>query len=74
MVFDERQRATSSGLIISLVLKKNMGQTSTFVKSLKGMDGDPSQAIFRRSPAVAGVSGTLRNRFRNPAVQGKVHA
>jgi D-alanyl-D-alanine carboxypeptidase/D-alanyl-D-alanine-endopeptidase (penicillin-binding protein 4) len=54
--------------------RSNRAQPSAFVTLLKGIAGDPSEAMFRRSLAVAGVNGTLRNRFRNTAVQGKVQA
>jgi len=52
----------------------NMAKPQTFVSILRGMDASPGRYIFYRSLPIAGQSGTLRNRFLNTSVQGKVRA
>jgi serine-type D-Ala-D-Ala carboxypeptidase/endopeptidase (penicillin-binding protein 4) len=43
----------------------------TLVQTLQGMEKSPRFAIYRNSLAVAGSSGTLRNRFLNSPIAGK---
>jgi D-alanyl-D-alanine carboxypeptidase/D-alanyl-D-alanine-endopeptidase (penicillin-binding protein 4) len=54
--------------------RKNRVKPSTFVQLLKGMYTADENGVFYSSLPVAGVSGTLRNRFRKTPVEGKVHA
>lgn len=54
--------------------RSNRAQPSAFVTLLKSMHTHPESSLFRRSLPVAGVSGTLRNRFRNTAAQGNLQA
>jgi serine-type D-Ala-D-Ala carboxypeptidase/endopeptidase (penicillin-binding protein 4) len=44
------------------------------VQTLQAMAQSPEAAAFRRSLPIAGVSGTLSNRFRNTAAQNRVFA
>ncbi|NEP15689.1 MAG: D-alanyl-D-alanine carboxypeptidase/D-alanyl-D-alanine-endopeptidase [Leptolyngbya sp. SIO4C1] len=52
--------------------RHNLATPATFVDTLQAMAFAPQQAPYRRSLAVAGESGTLRNRFRNTPVQGRL--
>ncbi|MGB3493446.1 MAG: D-alanyl-D-alanine carboxypeptidase [Elainellaceae cyanobacterium] len=52
----------------------NMAKPQTFISILRGMEASPGRDIFYGSLPIAGQSGTLRNRFRNTAAQGQVHA
>jgi D-alanyl-D-alanine carboxypeptidase/D-alanyl-D-alanine-endopeptidase (penicillin-binding protein 4) len=54
--------------------RENRVQPSTFVTLLAAMQAREEGDIFYESLAIAGVSGTLRNRFRNTPVQGRLHA
>jgi D-alanyl-D-alanine carboxypeptidase/D-alanyl-D-alanine-endopeptidase (penicillin-binding protein 4) len=51
--------------------RQNLISPATFVDLLQIMAGHPDAEVYRRSLAEAGVSGTLRNRFRNTAVAGR---
>ncbi|MEM7769154.1 MAG: D-alanyl-D-alanine carboxypeptidase/D-alanyl-D-alanine-endopeptidase [Cyanobacteria bacterium P01_A01_bin.37] len=51
--------------------RQNLVSPETFVDLLQVMSRHPNAAIYRRSLAEAGLSGTLRNRFRNTPVQGR---
>lgn len=51
--------------------RQNLISPATFVELLQIMAQHPDAAVYRRSLAEAGVSGTLRNRFRNTAVAGR---
>ncbi|XGV98210.1 MAG: D-alanyl-D-alanine carboxypeptidase/D-alanyl-D-alanine-endopeptidase [Leptolyngbya sp. BL-A-14] len=42
------------------------------VQTLQAMAQSPDAQVFRGSLAVAGVNGTLKNRFRNTVAQGKL--
>lgn len=53
--------------------RKNRAKPSTFVSLLKGMYIDDQSGLFYHSLSVAGVNGTLRNRFRNTPVQGRLY-
>lgn len=55
--------------------RKNLASPEALVETLRGMHrlGDRQQAqVYRNSLAVAGVSGTLRNRFQATPVQGRL--
>lgn len=52
----------------------NMAKPQTFISILRGMEASPGRQFFYGSLPIAGQSGTLRNRFVNTTVQGKVRA
>ncbi|MBF2027007.1 MAG: D-alanyl-D-alanine carboxypeptidase/D-alanyl-D-alanine-endopeptidase [Oscillatoriales cyanobacterium C42_A2020_001] len=52
----------------------NRASAEAFVQTLQAMTLIPDAATFRASLPVAGVSGTLKSRFRNTAAQGRVQA
>lgn len=54
--------------------RNNLAQPTTFVTLLKGMYTYDRSGLFYRSLPVAGVNGTLQNRFRTTIAQGRVHA
>ena len=54
--------------------RANRAQPSTLVSLLKGMHETDSSGLFYSSLPVGGVNGTLRNRFKGTAAQGKLHA
>lgn len=54
--------------------RSNRATPTALVNILKGMYTDPHSRLFYDSLAVAGVNGTLRNRFRGTPVQGRLHA
>lgn len=51
--------------------RQNLVSPETFVDLLQVMSRHPNAAIYQRSLAEAGLSGTLRNRFRNTPVEGR---
>jgi D-alanyl-D-alanine carboxypeptidase/D-alanyl-D-alanine-endopeptidase (penicillin-binding protein 4) len=53
--------------------RRNRATPSTFVTLLKEMDAYDASKLFHRSLAIAGVNGTLQNRFRDTLVAGKLH-
>ncbi len=53
--------------------RNNRATPSALVALLEGMFTNDSGGLFYRSLAVAGVNGTLQNRFRNTPVQGQFH-
>ncbi|MEM8808823.1 MAG: D-alanyl-D-alanine carboxypeptidase/D-alanyl-D-alanine-endopeptidase [Cyanobacteria bacterium P01_G01_bin.38] len=53
--------------------RHNLATPTAFVDTLQGMAFTPEAEIYRNSLAVAGQSGTLRNRFRDTIVQGRLH-
>ncbi|MGG6266795.1 D-alanyl-D-alanine carboxypeptidase [Leptolyngbya sp. AN10] len=53
--------------------RSNRVTPSALVTLLEAMFTAPQNELFYRSLAVAGVNGTLRNRFRNTLVQGNLH-
>lgn len=65
---DSYQQVDGSGLS-----RKNRAKPSTFVTLLKGMYTSDASGLFYQSLSIAGVNGTLRNRFRNTLVQGRLH-
>jgi len=52
----------------------NRASAETVTKTLQGMAQSPNAQVFRASLPVAGVSGTLKNRFRGTAAQGRLQA
>lgn len=52
--------------------RKNLVTPEAMVDTLQAMARSPLATIYRDSLAVAGVSGTLRNRFRGTTVEGKL--
>jgi serine-type D-Ala-D-Ala carboxypeptidase/endopeptidase (penicillin-binding protein 4) len=65
---DDYQQIDGSGLS-----RSNRAKPSTFMTLLKGMLNQNERDMFYNSLAVGGVSGTLRNRFKNTIAQGRVH-
>lgn len=63
------QQVDGSGLS-----RSNRAQPSAFVTLLKGMYADSDSKLFYHSLPVAGVTGTLRNRFLNTPAEGQVRA
>ena len=56
-------------------LSRSNRATPTFqTELLITLVGRPDGEVFRNSLAVAGVSGTLRNRYRTPELQGRLQA
>lgn len=53
---------------------RNRASAEAFVQTLQAMAQSPHASIYRASLPVAGVSGTLKNRFRNTPVQGRLQA
>ncbi len=51
---------------------RNRASSETLVQTLQAMAQRPDAAVYRNSLAIAGVNGTLKNRFRNTAAQGKL--
>lgn len=66
---DSYQQVDGSGLS-----RNNRAQPSAFVTLLKGMYTHSESKLFYQSLPVAGVTGTLRNRFHNTLAEGRVHA
>lgn len=54
--------------------RNNRAKPSTFVRLLNAMYGKTENHLFYNSLSVAGVNGTLRNRFHNTMAEGRVHA
>lgn len=54
--------------------RNNRVEPSALLAVLKGMYTHDTSGLFYRSLSVAGVNGTLRNRFRQTPVQGRLHA
>lgn len=50
---------------------RNRANAAAFVQTLQVMAQQPTAQVFRDSLAVAGVNGTLKNRFRNTPAQGR---
>ncbi|MGQ9869308.1 D-alanyl-D-alanine carboxypeptidase/D-alanyl-D-alanine endopeptidase [Leptodesmis sp.] len=53
---------------------QNRATASVLVQTLQAIAQAPNAQIFRASLPVAGVSGTLRDRFRGTAAQGRLQA
>jgi len=54
--------------------RANLVKPAAFIALLESMRLANGSDVFYHSLPVAGMSGTLRDRFRNTAVEGKVHA
>ena len=54
--------------------RQNLVAPEAIVKTLQVMAKTPQAQIYRDSLAVAGVSGTLKNRFLNTPIRGKLQA
>jgi serine-type D-Ala-D-Ala carboxypeptidase/endopeptidase (penicillin-binding protein 4) len=54
--------------------RQNLISPEALVQTLKAMGKLPQASIFRASLPIAGISGTLRNRFKNTSAQGIVQA
>jgi serine-type D-Ala-D-Ala carboxypeptidase/endopeptidase (penicillin-binding protein 4) len=54
--------------------RNNRAKPSTFVRLLNAMYGKTENRLFYNSLSIAGVNGTLRNRFHNTMAEGRVHA
>jgi len=52
--------------------RKNLATPTAFVQTLQAMHRSPYGQVYRDSLAVAGVSGTLRNRFQGTPVVGRL--
>lgn len=65
---DSYEQVDGSGLS-----RRNRATPSTFVTLLREMDTHDEGELFHRSLAIAGVNGTLRNRFRNTLVAGRLY-
>jgi serine-type D-Ala-D-Ala carboxypeptidase/endopeptidase (penicillin-binding protein 4) len=66
---DSYEQVDGSGLS-----RSNRAKPSTFVTLLREMYAQDGSGLFYQSLPIAGVNGTLQNRFRNTAVEGRVHA
>lgn len=53
---------------------RNRATPQALVQTLQAMAQIPEAAVFRGSLPIAGVSGTLKNRFKNTALQGQLAA
>ncbi|MEM6521238.1 MAG: D-alanyl-D-alanine carboxypeptidase/D-alanyl-D-alanine-endopeptidase [Cyanobacteria bacterium P01_D01_bin.71] len=65
-----------SGLVMvdgSGLARKNLITPEAMVDVLQGMARSPYAEVYRDSLAVAGVSGTLRNRWRETPVEGRLY-
>ncbi|QSV62169.1 MAG: D-alanyl-D-alanine carboxypeptidase/D-alanyl-D-alanine-endopeptidase [Dolichospermum sp. DL01] len=54
--------------------RKNLTTPAALVQVLQGIGKSPQAEVFRDSLAIAGVNGTLKNRFLNTAAAGMVQA
>lgn len=54
--------------------RANLAKPSAFITLLESMRLAGGSDVFYNSLPVAGISGTLRDRFRNTVVEGRVHA
>lgn len=51
---------------------RDRASPEALVQTLQAMAQSPNAGVYRNSLAIAGVNGTLKNRFRNTAAQGKL--
>lgn len=51
---------------------RDRASAAALVQTLQAMAQSPNAQVYRYSLSIAGVSGTLKNRFRNTAAQGKL--
>jgi serine-type D-Ala-D-Ala carboxypeptidase/endopeptidase (penicillin-binding protein 4) len=54
--------------------RRNLAKPTTLVAVLRAMHNSDARDLFRSSLPVAGYTGTLKNRFRGTAVQGRLRA
>jgi serine-type D-Ala-D-Ala carboxypeptidase/endopeptidase (penicillin-binding protein 4) len=54
--------------------RRNLAKPTTLVAVLRAMHSSDARDLFRSSLPVAGYTGTLKNRFRGTAVQGRLRA
>jgi D-alanyl-D-alanine carboxypeptidase/D-alanyl-D-alanine-endopeptidase (penicillin-binding protein 4) len=54
--------------------RSNKANSATLVALLAAMQNTAEGALFYDSLPVGGINGTLRNRFKNTPLQGRVHA
>jgi D-alanyl-D-alanine carboxypeptidase/D-alanyl-D-alanine-endopeptidase (penicillin-binding protein 4) len=54
--------------------RNNRASAEALTKTLQGMAQSPNAQVFRASLPIAGVSGTLKNRFRGTAAQERLQA
>jgi D-alanyl-D-alanine carboxypeptidase/D-alanyl-D-alanine-endopeptidase (penicillin-binding protein 4) len=54
--------------------RHNLASPKAIAQTLQLMAKTPQARVYRDSLPVAGVSGTLRNRFRNTVAQGNIQA
>jgi D-alanyl-D-alanine carboxypeptidase/D-alanyl-D-alanine-endopeptidase (penicillin-binding protein 4) len=54
--------------------RKNLTTPAALVQVLQGIGKSPQAEVFRASLPIAGVNGTLKNRFLNTAAAGMVQA
>jgi D-alanyl-D-alanine carboxypeptidase/D-alanyl-D-alanine-endopeptidase (penicillin-binding protein 4) len=52
--------------------RQNLITPQTLVKTLRVMSRSSQARAYRQSLAIAGVNGTLKNRFRHTAIQGRL--
>ncbi len=67
----------SSGYVLadgSGLSRHNLVSPEAIAQTLRAMAHSPEAAVYRASLSVAGVSGTLQNRFRHTPAQGIVQA
>lgn len=50
--------------------RHNLATPAALVQTLQAMATSPNAEVYRQSLAIAGISGTLQNRFHNTAVAG----
>jgi serine-type D-Ala-D-Ala carboxypeptidase/endopeptidase (penicillin-binding protein 4) len=53
--------------------RHNLVTPTALVETLNGMARSPQATTYRESLAVAGINGTLRNRFKDTVVAGKLY-
>jgi serine-type D-Ala-D-Ala carboxypeptidase/endopeptidase (penicillin-binding protein 4) len=51
---------------------RDRASAAALVQTLQAMAQTPDAQVYRNALAIAGVNGTLKNRFRNTAAQGKL--
>ncbi|MGB3491276.1 MAG: D-alanyl-D-alanine carboxypeptidase/D-alanyl-D-alanine-endopeptidase [Elainellaceae cyanobacterium] len=54
--------------------RQNLVSPAAFVATLRAMARHPEAELYRESLAIAGISGTLRNRLRDTLLEGRLYA